>query len=77
MIRQPTLAPSIGPEFGLGNIQPQFFFTPAHKGDGFVRSLGPNFWLPTATDKTLGLNKWGGGPTAVALWIQGPSDRGM
>ena len=77
VIRQPALAPSIGREFGLGNIQPQFFFTPAHKGDGFVWSLGPNFWLPTATDKTLGINKFGGGPTAVALVVQGPLIAGV
>ena len=77
VIRQPALAPTVGPEFGLGNIQPQFFFTPAHKGDGFVWSLGPNFWLPTATDKTLGVNKWGGGPTAVALWVEGPLIAGV
>ena len=74
----PTLAPSIGPlpgigpEAGLGNIAPQFFFTPAHQGDGFVWALGANAWLPTATYKTLGVNHFGGGPTAVALNIQGP-----
>ena len=72
VIREPALAPSIGTEFGLGNIEPQFFFTPAHKGDGFVWSLGPALWLPTATNKTLGINKFGGGPTAVALEVQGP-----
>lgn len=77
VIRQPALAPTIGPEFGLGNLQPQFFFTPAHHGEGFVWSLGPNFWLPTATDKTLGINKWGGGPTAVALWVEGPLIAGV
>ena len=78
VIWQPRLAepvgpfPGIGPEFGLGNIAPQFFFTPAHSGDGFVWGLGANAWLPTAKNKTLGVNEWGGGPTAVALWIQGP-----
>jgi hypothetical protein len=72
VIWQPQLAPGVDSEFGLGNIAPQFFFTPAHQGDGFVWGLGFNGWLPTATDKTLGINKWGGGPTAVALWIQGP-----
>ena len=72
VIWQPALAPSIGSEFGLGNITPQFFFTPAHEGNGFVWGLGGNAWLPTATDDTLGINEWGGGPTAVALWIQGP-----
>jgi hypothetical protein len=72
VVWQPAVAPTIDSEFGLGNIQPQFFFTPAHTGDGFVWALGANAWLPTATDKTLGINKWGGGPTAVALWIEGP-----
>ena len=72
VIREPALAPSIPSEFGLGNVQPQFFFTPAHQGDGFVWSLGPNLWLPTATDKTLGVNRFGGGPTGVALEVQGP-----
>jgi hypothetical protein len=68
----PAPLPSIGSEFGLGNITPQFFFTPAHQGNGFVWGLGFNAWLPTATDDSLGINEWGGGPTAVALWIQGP-----
>jgi len=83
VISQPRLAepfgsfPGIGPEFGLGNIAPQFFFTPAHSGDGFVWGLGANAWLPTATDKVLGINKWGGGPTAVGLWIQGPLMTGV
>jgi hypothetical protein len=72
VIWQPALAPSLGSEFGLGNITPQFFFTPAHQGNGFVWGLGGNAWLPTETDHTLGIHKWGGGPTAVALWIQGP-----
>src|SRR5262249_7704999 len=83
VISQPRLAepvgsfPGIGPQFGLGNIAPQFFFTPAHNGDGFVWGLGANAWLPTATDKVLGINKWGGGPTAVGLWIQGPLMTGV
>ena len=63
--------PGIGPEFGLGNMQPQFFFTPAHPGN-FAFAVGPSLWLPTATDKTLGINKWGGGPVVVGLTTQGP-----
>ena len=72
VISEPALAPSVPSEFGLGNVQPQFFFTPAHTGNGFVWALGPNLWLPTATDKTLGVNRFGGGPTGVALEVQGP-----
>jgi len=63
--------PGIGPEFGLGNMQPQFFFTPAHPGN-FTFAVGPSLWLPTATDKTLGIDKWGGGPVVVGLTTQGP-----
>ena len=63
--------PGIGPDFGLSNMQPQFFFTPAHPGN-FTWAVGPALWLPTATDKTLGINKWGGGPVVVALTTQGP-----
>ena len=69
--------PGIGPEAGLGNVAPQFFFTPAHQGDGFVWALGANGWLPTATDKTLGVNHFGGGPLALALNIQGPALYGI
>jgi hypothetical protein len=74
---QPRLAdpmgpiPGIGPEFGLSNMEPQFFFTPAHPGS-FTFAVGPVLWLPTATDKALGINKWGGGPVVVALTTQGP-----
>ncbi len=77
IISMPRLAeplgpfPGIGPEFGLSNMQPQFFFTPAHPGS-FTWALGPSLWLPTATDKTLGINKTGGGPVFVGLTTQGP-----
>ena len=63
--------PGIGPEFGLSNMNPQFFFTPAHPGS-FDFAVGPALWLPTATDDTLGINEWGGGPVVVGLTIQGP-----
>jgi hypothetical protein len=64
VISEPQLTPTIGPEFGLGNISPQFFFTPAHPGS-FIWAVGPQLWLPTATNKTLGINQFGGGPVGV------------
>ena len=63
--------PGIGPEFGLSNMNPQFFFTPANPGS-FSWGVGPALWLPTATNKTLGIDKWGGGPAAVVVDIEGP-----
>lgn len=56
---------------GLGNIEPQFYVTPAHPRK-FIWGLGAQAWLPTASQNALGLNKWGGGPAAVGLVIDGP-----
>jgi hypothetical protein len=67
---QPRLSPTLGGEMGLGNIQPSFFLSPAEPGK-IIWGVGPVLWLPTATDKTLGVNKWGGGPSAVVLRIDG------
>ena len=71
VIAQPRLSPTEGAEFGLGNIQPSFFLSPANPGK-IIWGVGPALWLPTASAKTLGVNKWGAGPSAVALTIQGP-----
>jgi hypothetical protein len=69
IIYQPRLSPTEGADFGLGNIQPSFFLSPAKPGK-IIWGVGPVFWLPTATGNTLGVNKWGAGPSAVALTIQ-------
>jgi hypothetical protein len=34
---------------------------------GWIWGAGPVLLLPTATDDLLGAEKWGAGPTAVAL----------
>jgi hypothetical protein len=66
----PRRSTSEGVDYGLSNIQPQFYLSPAHPGK-FIWGVGPQLWLPTATDKTLGVNKWGGGPALVGLIHQG------
>jgi len=71
LIDQPELAPGFGDEFGLGDVQTSLFFSPGKPG-AFIWGLGPVFQFPTATDESLGTEKWGAGPTAVALTIQGP-----
>jgi len=70
IISAPRLSPTSGARSGLGNIEPQFYLTPAHPGS-IIWGIGPTVWLPTASDKTLGVNKWGGGIDAVVLTIQG------
>ena len=66
----PRLSPTREVDYGLGNIQPQFYMSPVHPGK-FIWGAGPQLWLPTATDSTLGTNKWGGGPAFVGLVHQG------
>jgi hypothetical protein len=71
IVYQPRLAPDLGPEFGLSNIQPQLYLSPANPGK-IIWGAGAAFYLPTATNKTLGVNAWGAGPGFVALTIQEP-----
>src|SRR5271163_438021 len=41
----PRLSPTAGVDYGLGNIQPQFYLSPVHAGT-LVWGLGPQLWLP-------------------------------
>ena len=61
--------PSTGfSETGLGDTVQSFFFSPkAPTSGGWIWGVGPVLLLPTATDETLGSEKWGIGPTAVVL----------
>ena len=53
---------------GLGDITQSFFFSPkAPTSGGWVWGVGPVFLYPSATDRTLGTEKFGLGPTAVVL----------
>ncbi len=55
-------------EFGLGDVVQSAFFSPkSPTGSGWIWGVGPVLLLPTATDEFLGAEKWGIGPTAVAL----------
>lgn len=55
-------------ESGLGDITASQFFSPkAPTAGGWIWGVGPVWLFPTASDETLGAEKWGIGPTAVAL----------
>jgi hypothetical protein len=70
IVWQPELAPGIGPESGLGDIQFSMFLSP-NKAEGFIWGVGPVFQFPSATDDLLGNGKFSAGPTAVGLLIKG------
>jgi hypothetical protein len=60
-------------EFGLGDTVQSLFFSPkAPTSSGWIWGAGPVLLVPTASDEVLGSEKWGIGPTAVALKQSGP-----
>jgi hypothetical protein len=54
-------------EDGLDNVATTLFLSPA-RGSGFFWGAGPVIFLPTATNSTTGVNKWGSGPSVAAVW---------
>jgi hypothetical protein len=73
VISQPTMD---GREYGLGDIQFSALFSPTKTAGGWIWGAGAIAQLPTATDDDLGTDRWGLGPTAVALkitkqWVYG------
>ncbi len=60
--------PSASDESGLGDILQSFFFSPkAPSSGGWIWGVGPALLYPTASEDALGSEKWGAGPTFVAL----------
>jgi hypothetical protein len=66
VINQPTSPTGRESEFGLGDINPQFFFTPVTKSR-ITWGVGPTLVLPTVTQDVLGQGKWSAGPAAVVV----------
>ncbi len=65
-------APGIAHASGLGDTVQSFFFSPKKPVGGWILAIGPVALWPTATDSQLGSEKWGAGPTALALKQTGP-----
>ena len=68
LIKQSDIAPGTGSQSGTGDIVQSLFFSPiAPTKSGWIWGAGPVFLLPTGSDDRLTTDKWGVGPTAVAL----------
>lgn len=72
IISQDDIYPGAGNQWGLGNTEQSLFFSPAKPTHGIIWGVGPIAYLNTASDSLLGPEKWGAGPTGVALWQGGP-----
>jgi hypothetical protein len=70
IINQPYPAPGIPSAFGLGDINPSLFLSPANSGK-LIWGIGPTMTFPTATDSLLGNGKWSAGPGLVLLTMPG------
>ena len=66
IIYQPDYGQANGGTFGLGDMNPTFFLSPAHPHK-LIWGIGPAFVLPTATNEVLGQGKFSLGPSVVAL----------
>jgi hypothetical protein len=61
-----------GSSKGMGDIQQNFFFTPAQiPAHGWLLAAGPGFQYPTGTNERLGRSKFSMGPIAAAFTHKG------
>jgi hypothetical protein len=66
IVWQPYPNSNTGGEYGLGDMNPTFFLSPAKSGK-VIWGVGPAFVIPTATNPILGQGKFSLGPSLVAL----------
>ena len=62
---------------GLGDIVQSFFLSPKEPVGGWILAAGPVGLYPSASEQALGGEKWGVGPTVLALQQQGQWTYGM
>jgi hypothetical protein len=70
IINQPSPGSGIPSAFGLGDINPMVFLSPASSGK-LIWGAGPTMTFPTATNSLLGNGKWEAGPAFVVLTMPG------
>ena len=69
VVNAPSVAPGVPSAFGLGDLNPTFFFSPA-KPSKFIWGVGPTFTFPTGTSSILTNGRWMAGPAAVGLLME-------
>jgi hypothetical protein len=72
VVHQDEIFPGAGDQTGIGDVVQSLFLSPVAPWSGWIWGAGPVFLLPAGSDRLLSAEKWGAGPTAVALRQQGP-----
>jgi hypothetical protein len=67
VIDLPLLAPGVGDEFGLGDINYTPFLSPREAGGNTFWGIGPSITFPTASEPILGAEKWLLGPSFLVM----------
>jgi hypothetical protein len=77
-VDQSDIFPGSGSQSGISDTLQSLFFSPqAPTSSGWIWGVGPAFVLPTGSNDLLTSDKWGLGPTAVALKQNGPLTIGV
>lgn len=66
VVKQEDFSPGSGTDSGIGDVTQSFFFSPVKATDGWIWGAGPVLLVPSGVNHISG-EKWGAGPTAVAL----------
>ncbi|CAN7373823.1 hypothetical protein LJR219_002234 [Phenylobacterium sp. LjRoot219] len=66
VIDQNRLSPTVDSTWGLGDTTQSFFFSPKQPVRGWILAAGPAVLWPTGSSG-LSTDKWGAGPTLLAL----------
>jgi len=78
VVRLDGVPPGAAGQSGIGDTVQSVFFSPkAPTAGGWIWGAGPVFLLPTGSDDLLSVNKWGAGPTGVALKQEGAWTYGL
>jgi hypothetical protein len=66
-----------GSQSGIGDVVQNFFFSPKKPGpNGLIWGVGPVMLIPSSTN-FISADKWGLGPTGVALKVDGQMTYGV
>jgi hypothetical protein len=72
LIWSPSVEPAHVVPFGTGATTFSAFLSPKNPVNGWLWDVGPVVQIPTISSATLGSSVWGGGPTGVLVYMNGP-----
>ncbi len=78
LVWSPSFQPTASvPPFGIAQTSFTAFLSPRNPVDGWLWGVGPVTQIPTISNKTLGSNVWGLGPSFVVVKLAGPIVAGV